>query len=111
MRRSRVTPGHAHGEQAPPNGQHEAQPAAPPGLRRIDRDMIGTLSAWGTYLGLPGCCLKRECRLGRLTSYKRGGKLCTTGEAILEWLRGGQVKRRRRAEATSDPEVDKREQG
>ena len=72
---------------------------APSALRTLDPHAVGTLATWGEYLNLPKHCLKREARLGRLAVYRRAGRLWTDGEAVLAWLRGGQVRRRQPAEA------------
>ena len=76
----------------PPPAQ-QAPPATATALRPLDPQAVGTLAAWGQYLGLPRHCLKREARLGRLVVYKRAGKLWTDGVAVLAWLHGGEVRR------------------
>jgi hypothetical protein len=81
----------------PPTAE-QAPPPSPPALRPIDPTAVGTLPAWSAHLGLPKHCLKREARLKRLVVYKRAGRLWTDGVAILAWLRGGEVKRRRAEE-------------
>ena len=70
-------------------------PAAPtpPAPRVVGPGMLGTLGQWGSFLGLPRHCLKREARLGRLTTFRRAGQLWTDGESVLAWLRSGRVRR------------------
>jgi hypothetical protein len=47
-------------------------------------------------LGLTASTLRREVREGRLRRIKRAGRNFFLGEYLLEWLRGGEVKRKRR---------------
>jgi hypothetical protein len=61
----------------------------------IPRDSVFLLADAGAYLKLPPTCLPREVRLGRLRVSKRAGRYWVTGEALLAWLEGGVVSRRR----------------
>jgi hypothetical protein len=45
-------------------------------------------------LGLAKSTLRREVRLGRLRVSKRGGRYFVLGAWVLEWLRGGELRRR-----------------
>ena len=66
--------------------------------RVIHVDAVHPLTEWGSILGLPRHTLKREARLGRLRVSRRAGRLWATGLWMLEWIRGGEVRRRRAAE-------------
>jgi hypothetical protein len=77
----------------------QAAPTSTPAPRTIDPHHVGTLPEWCGFLGLPRHSLKREGRLGRLKVFKRSGRLWTTGEAVLDWLRGGEVRRRPQPDA------------
>jgi hypothetical protein len=46
-------------------------------------------------LGLSKNTLRREVRLGRLRMSKRAGRNYFLGEWLLEWIRAGEIKRRR----------------
>jgi hypothetical protein len=48
-----------------------------------------------TALGLTKNTLRREVRLGRLRMAKRAGRNYFLGEWLLEWIKTGEIKRRR----------------
>jgi hypothetical protein len=60
--------------------------------------------AWvRSALRLRGSTLRREIREGRLTVSKRAGRYFILGEQLLDWLRGGEVKRRPKHAGTVSP--------
>jgi hypothetical protein len=56
---------------------------------------VYTIAAAQLALGLPKTTLGREIRLGRLRVSKRAGRYFLLGEWLLDWLRGGEVSRRK----------------
>jgi hypothetical protein len=52
-------------------------------------------------LGLTASTLRREVREGRLRRIKRAGRNFFLGEYLLEWLRGGEVLKRKRRESAA----------
>jgi hypothetical protein len=61
----------------------------------IHRTAIYSLEAARQALGLKKDTLRREVRLGRLRVAKRAGRYYVLGNWLLEWLEGGEVRRRR----------------
>ena len=72
-------------------------PSAQPAL--IHPHAVYSVQALMTALGIPRSCIGREVRLGRLRMSRRAGKYYCVGEWLLEWLRSGEIKPRRRTEA------------
>lgn len=56
---------------------------------------VYTVAQVRTMLGLRQSSLRREIRAGRLAVNKRCGKYFFLGEQLLDWLRGGELKRSR----------------
>jgi hypothetical protein len=52
-------------------------------------------------LGLRQSSLRREIRAGRLSVNKRCGKYFFLGEQLLDWLRGGELPRKRQEQSAS----------
>jgi hypothetical protein len=67
----------------------------------IDPCAVLTLDHAREVLDLAENTLGREVRLGRLRVTKRGGRYYVLGEWLLQWLRDGEVKRRKPATAKS----------
>jgi len=55
---------------------------------------VFTLASLTEQLGLKRGTLPREIRNRRLRAAKRAGRYFVLGEWVLEWLAGGEVKRR-----------------
>jgi hypothetical protein len=81
----------------------------------IDPCGVFTLQQARELLGLAETTLPRECRRGRLRHAKRAGRIFILGEWLIEWVRDGEVTRRRqlpapavngRATATSKPDKE-----
>jgi hypothetical protein len=66
--------------------------------RVIDPRSVWYLAELQALLRLPGSCLKREVRLGRLRVAKRSGRYLTTGEWVWNWIISGEIKTRNAAE-------------
>jgi hypothetical protein len=67
---------------------------------------VYSMEAGRQALGLKKDTLRREVRLGRLRVAKRAGRYYVLGAWLLEWLEGGEVRRRKHAAApTSDCSV------
>jgi hypothetical protein len=64
---------------------------------------VYTLASAAEALGLPGSCLPREVRLGRLRVAKRSGRYFLLGAWLVEWLRSGEVLRRQQSESNGVP--------
>jgi hypothetical protein len=56
---------------------------------------VYSLAAAREALGLKKETLPREARLGRLRVTKRAGRYYVLGAWLIEWLEGGEVRRRR----------------
>jgi hypothetical protein len=69
--------------------------AAPEAPHRIDPLAVYSVSAAQQALNLRRSTIRRELREGRLRVSKRAGRYYLLGEWLLEWLRGGEVTRRR----------------
>jgi hypothetical protein len=54
---------------------------------------VYTVAQVRAMLGLRQSSLRREIREGRLAVYKRCGKYFFLGEQLLDWLRGGEIRR------------------
>jgi hypothetical protein len=63
--------------------------------REIVPTAVYDLASARESLGLAKGTLPREIRLGQLRAAKRGGKILILGEWLLEWVRGGEVRRGR----------------
>jgi hypothetical protein len=48
-------------------------------------------------LGIPLSGIRRDIRSGKLRASKRRGRLFVLGEQVLDWLRAGEVRRRKTA--------------
>src|SRR5688572_7826656 len=59
----------------------------------VDPNAVLSLAAARTLLGVRKSTLSREVRQGRLRVAKCAGRYYFLGEWILEWLRGGEVRR------------------
>jgi hypothetical protein len=73
-----------------PRGEPDPRPLT---VRIIPDDAIHPLTEWSVLLGVKRFCLRREARLGRLRTSKRGGRLWSTGKWVRQWLEDGEVKR------------------
>lgn len=60
---------------------------------RIDPTAVYDPTVVREILGLTKTTLSREIRQGRLRVTKRAGRYYFLGEWLLEWLRGGEVRR------------------
>jgi hypothetical protein len=67
------------------------QTALPPAI--IHETGVYTVGAVRTMLGLRQSSLRREIREGRLSVNKRCGKYFFLGSQLLDWLRGGEMRR------------------
>ena len=77
-----------------------AVPAPPPSAPHvIDPDAVYSVEEFQRALKLRASTARREFREGRLRVARRAGKNYILGEWILEWLRGGELPRRRKAAA------------
>jgi hypothetical protein len=65
--------------------------------RRVYLDAVYDLRQAREVLGVAKTCLPRAIRKGHLRASRRGGKYLILGEWLLEWVRGGEVKRYARA--------------
>jgi hypothetical protein len=65
----------------------------------IHRTAVYSLESGRLALGLKRDTLRREVRLGRLRVAKRAGRYYVLGAWLLQWLEGGEVRRRRPAAA------------
>jgi hypothetical protein len=63
--------------------------------REILLNGVYDLESGREALGLAKGCLPREARLGRLRVAKRGGKIMILGRWLIEWIKSGEVHRRR----------------
>jgi hypothetical protein len=68
---------------------------APPAPHIIVPTGVYTLPQARTALGLKATTLPREVRHGRLRVARRGGRYYLLGDWLLEWLRAGEVVRRK----------------
>jgi hypothetical protein len=80
MPRTRVKPIHAEQDAVP-----EPAIIAPTGVYSVAQVR--------SMLGLRQSSLRREIKQGRLAVNKRCGKYFFLGEQLLEWLRGGEIRR------------------
>lgn len=69
--------------------------------RRIDPLTVYDLQSGREAVGMAKGCLPREIRLGRLRAAKRGGKILILGEWLIQWVREGEVSRRRETSTVS----------
>jgi len=60
------------------------------------------LEAARSALALTRTTLNRELRLGRLRVAKRAGKYFLLGEWLLDWLKAGEVSRKRQGESNDN---------
>ena len=67
----------------------------PPAI--IAENAVFTVAQVRAMLGLRQSSLRREIREGRLAVNKRCGKYFFLGEQLLDWLRGGEIRRQSRA--------------
>ncbi len=67
----------------------------------IDPHSVYTLESARAALDLAENTLPRECRLGRLRCAKRAGKILILGAWLLQWIEAGEVRRQRRAKAST----------
>jgi hypothetical protein len=70
----------------------------------IEPTAVYTVESLRAALGLTKSTVNREVRLGRLRVTKRAGKYFLLGTWILEWLRSGEVCRKRK-EVTEEAKV------
>jgi hypothetical protein len=63
----------------------------------IHPDTVYSRDAAQAALGVPRSTLGREIRLGRLRVSKRAGRYFILGAWLMEWLKAGEVRRRRPA--------------
>jgi hypothetical protein len=70
---------------------------------RIEATAVYTLATATAALGLPKSSLSREIRQGRLRVSKRAGRYFILGSWLLEWLEGGE--RKRKEKSASDETV------
>src|SRR5262249_55318984 len=79
-----------------------APPAASGPLCVLVPTSVYDLAGAQASLGLNKSTLKREYREGRLRVGKRAGRCYFLGEWLIQWLREGELPRRRRAEANGE---------
>jgi excisionase family DNA binding protein len=87
-------PGNPDGKRtkkAPP----EPEWVRPPGPHLIEPTAVYSVAEAQAVLRLKNSTIRRELREGRLRVSKRAGRHYLLGEWLLEWLRGGEIKRRR----------------
>ena len=77
--------------------QRKAPPTIVPPV--IELNAVFTRDSLRAALGLREYTIKREIREGRLRGSKRAGRHFFLGEWVLEWLRGGELRRRKRSAA------------
>jgi hypothetical protein len=84
---------------AGPADKQDGRPsAAPPSAAQphvIRETAVYTRESAQLAVGGKKTFIAREIRLGRLRASKRGGRYYILGEWLLQWLREGEVKRRR----------------
>jgi hypothetical protein len=80
---------------------NDSKEAAPTSPAIINPHAVYTIPTARAALGLAEHTLPRECRLGRLRCSKRAGKILILGAWLLQWVEGGEVKRRHRASGTA----------
>jgi hypothetical protein len=85
------------------NDSKEASHASP---AIINPTAVYTIATARAALGLAENTLPRECRLGRLRCSKRAGKILILGAWLLQWIEGGEVKRRHRARTNGTATAD-----
>ena len=73
-----------------------AEPAAPPAPRVVDPHRVYCVDEFQKDFRLTKSTVRREVRQRRLRVAKRAGRYYLLGEWVLEWLRGGEVRPRRR---------------
>jgi hypothetical protein len=67
-------------------------------LHVVHPNAIYTLASAQFAFGLTKTTISREIRLGRLRVAKRAGRYFILGEWLLQWLRDGEIRKRRHAE-------------
>jgi hypothetical protein len=83
---------------APAGNLPASVPAAAPGVHIVHPTAVYTGDAFRRAFGLRQTSLRREVREGRLKVHKRCGKYFILGADVLDWLRGGEVRRDRAAD-------------
>jgi hypothetical protein len=77
-----------------PRNPVRAEPIfSPPAIHEIRPTNVYLVDDARRLLRLKQSTIRREVREGRLRIAKRAGRYYLLGEWILEWLRGGEVKR------------------
>src|SRR4051794_16914603 len=74
--------------------QKEGRSMAVKEIHLIEENAVYSAPAVQQALGLAKGTLRREIRLGRLQVSRRAGRYYFMGSWLLEWLRGGLVRRR-----------------
>ena len=70
------------------------EPAAPPqAVPVIDENAVYFVDTLQAIFRLRKSTIRREWRAGRLRISKRAGRYFILGEWLLEWIRGGEVRR------------------
>jgi hypothetical protein len=74
---------------------HDDAPVPPPEVRVIDVNGVYFADDVRRIFGLKNSSLRREIRLGRLRVARRCGRYVFLGEWLIQWVRDGEVARRR----------------
>ena len=79
-----------------------ADPSTAPSVHVIDAQAVYSVDDARRFLRLKQSTIRREVREGRLRVAKRAGRYFILGRWLIEWIEGGELKRRRPTEENYD---------